>query len=115
MAAQERYKIWKASDDSDAGMMVTNEGAFVVGNERNFMVAGKLGVNITGKSISFGTVSENMRVGGLFINMNDFVKMVPQTLTTPVPSQIPFPPIEFAMNVVADLPTFIAMTATGAF
>jgi len=41
--------------------------------------------------------------------MNDFVQLIPQTVVTPIPNQIPFPPLGFATSIARDLPFFLAM------
>lgn len=104
-----KIKIWKAVDDAEAGLQVTQNSAILAGNRSNFVAATKNSVVITGQSISFGTVSENIRKGGFFIEMNDFIQMVPTTLVTPMPAQIPFPPLGLVVNIVKDLPFFLAM------
>jgi hypothetical protein len=104
-----RIKIWKATKEGIAGFMVTERAAYMVGSETGFIVANQIGVGIAGKSISFMTTSENIRQGGIFIQMNDFIRMIPQTLMTPVPSQVPFPPLGMVTSVVKDLPFFLAL------
>jgi hypothetical protein len=113
MAASEKnFKIWTATNDSNAGVMVTPKASFLVGDKSNFYAASNTGVAIVGKSISLGTISENIRQGGLFVNMNDFVKMIPQTMVTPIPSEIPFPPLGLIFSVLGDLPFFLALSAS---
>lgn len=97
-----------------SGVMVTEKAAFLVGNSKNFVVASGDGVNLTGKSLSLSMTSEQIRQGGLFIQMNDFVRMVPQTIVTPIPSQIPFPPLGMITGILKDMPFFIAAVAGGA-
>jgi hypothetical protein len=41
--------------------------------------------------------------------MNDIVKMIPTTLVTPMPGQIPFPPLALITGIMKDMPFFIAM------
>lgn len=108
-ASEQNFKIWTATNTSSAGVMVTPKASFLVGTPYNFVVAGDSGITLAGKSISMGTVGENIRQGGLFVKMNDFVRMIPQTLATPIPSQIPFPPLGMVTSVLGDLPFFIAM------
>lgn len=102
-------KIWKATKDSNAGVMVTPKSAYLIGSRNNFVAVGDTGVAIVGKSIALNVTTENVRNGGLWTNMNDFVRMVPQTLTTPMPTQIPFPPLGMVTSVIKDLPFFLAM------
>lgn len=110
-ASEQNFKIWTATNTSSAGVMVTPKASFLVGTPSNFVVAGDGGIGLMGKSISMGTLGENIRQGGLFIKMNDFVRMIPQTMVTPIPSQIPFPPIGMITSILSDLPFFIAMMA----
>lgn len=102
-------KIWKATDKSHAGFMVTERSAVMAATKNNFVVAHPAGVGIAGRSISFMTTSENIRQGGIFIQMNDLVRMIPQTLVTPNPSQVPYPPLGIASNILKDLPLFLGM------
>ena len=108
MSSKKDYKIWTAVSGGP-GMMVTPEDAFLIGNKNNFIVANKGGVSIIGNSITLGTVSENIRRGGLFVNMNDFIRMIPSTIVTPIPANIPYPPLGMAATILKDLPFFIAM------
>jgi hypothetical protein len=107
IAAEKRFKIWKAHADDDAGFMVTPKEAYLIGNKQNFVVADETGVALNG-SISFNTLSEQTRRGGLFIGMNDFALMIPSTLLTVRPQQIPFPPIAFPISIGRDLPVLLA-------
>lgn len=112
MAASEKnFKIWKAVPDANAGVQVTPEASQLVGSKYNFVAATNHGISLMGKSITIGTTSENVRTGGLFIKMNDFVRMIPQTMVTPIPSQIPFPPLGMITAITLDLPFFMAMMA----
>ena len=101
-------KVWRATKAANAGVMIDQTFASLIGNKNNFVTAHSGGVAIFGNSITLGTTSENIRVGGLFVNMNDFVKMIPQTLVTPMPSQVPFPPFGFFTGIVKDMPFFLA-------
>jgi len=104
------HRIWYADPDGPS-MMVSPEGAFVIGSKNNFLGAHKDGLSLIGKSITMGATGEQIRQGGLFVNMNDFVRMIPSTIVTPIPPQIPFPPIGMITSVLKDLPLFIAMMA----
>lgn len=110
----QKVKVWRASKTATAGFMTGENFAVMAGTKTNFVVASDTGVGISGKSISFMTTSENIRHGGLFILTNDFLRMIPQTLVTPMPSQVPYPPIGLVSNVVKDLPFFLALLAGGA-
>lgn len=113
MQQKKNIKIWTATPDSQAGVMVTENKAFLIADRNNYVVATPNGTIISGKSVVLNTTSENIRGGGIFVKMNDFVQMIPQTLVTPMPNQIPFPPLGFAMGIVDDLAFFMAMVGGG--
>lgn len=102
------YKIWKSSPDADASMMLTPKSAMLIGNKNNFIAASELGVTLTG-GVTMNCMSEQRRQGGLFVPMNDFVRMIPQTIVTPIPTQIPWPPIMFPLSILAGVGFFMAM------
>jgi hypothetical protein len=89
--------------------MATQKASYVIGTPGNFVVASDKGVTLMGKSITMGTTSENVRNGGMFVEMNDFVKMVPTTVVTPMPGQIPFPPLGLITSIAKDMDFFLAM------
>lgn len=109
MSSKKHIKIWTATDDAKAGFMVTPSTAFMIGSRTNFLAVDKNGITAMGKSFSFGISSENIRKGGLFLGKNDFVQMIPSTIVTPLPNQIPFPPLGLITSVIKDLPMFLAM------
>ncbi len=107
---KKQFRIWQAVKDGPA-TMVTPEAAFLIGSKNNFIAAHKNGLALIGKGITFGTSGEQIRQGGLFVGMNDFVRMIPSTITTPIPPQMPMPPMGMVSSVMKDLPFFIAMMA----
>lgn len=104
-----RPKIWKAHKDALAGFMVTDSAVVMAGSKSNFIAIDNTGIALGGKGISFNTTSENQRHGGFFVKMNDFAQMVPKTIVTQIPSQVPFPPLGMTTQVLKDLPFFLAM------
>jgi len=102
------YRIWRASPDAAAGIVVGPNEVRIVGDKNNFFVANELGTVMQGNTVTINSLSENYRIGGLFIKMNDFVQMIPQTIVTTVPNNVPFPPIAFGLKTMMDLPAFIA-------
>lgn len=106
---KERFKIWKANRDSAAGMMVTEKTAIMAGDKWNFFAADNSGISLIGRGITFGCTSESIHRGGVFQEMNDFVRMIPQTLVTPNSNQTPYPPVGFPVSIMRDLPMFLAM------
>lgn len=113
MASKRNYKVWKATPESVAGFMVTPEAVVMAGSRTNFFVSGK-GGNVISGPISFLTTSEQKRNAGLFVELPDFVKMIPGTIVTPgaAVQQIPFPPVQFFAAIAVSMP-FIAALALG--
>lgn len=110
---KKEHRIWFAIDDGPA-VMVAPEGAFMIGSKHNMVGAHKNGLTFIGKSITMGATGEQIRQGGLFVNMNDFIRMIPSTIVTPIPPQIPFPPIGMVTSILGDLPFFIGMVVSAA-
>jgi hypothetical protein len=105
-----KFKIWKADTSSAAGFMVTPDYAVMAGSENAFFSASKEGCFISGPLTLIST-GDQVRTAGLFVGMNDFVKMIPSTIVTPIPSQIPFPPVAFFSSILKSLPFALAMLA----
>jgi len=82
-STKKHIKIWKATPSSNPGFMVTERAVFMGGSKNNFIAADDNGVSIVGKTISLTTASENIRHAGLWVLMNDFVRMIPSTIVTP--------------------------------
>ena len=108
MASEQKFKIWKATSESKAGFMVTPEYVVMAGTAKNYIVIDQNGTNIAG-GISLMSTSDQIRQGGLFVQMNDFVKMIPGTMVTPIPQLIPFPPVALIASFAQHLPALMAM------
>lgn len=106
--SEQNFKIWKASADSDAGFMVTPEYVVMAATDKNYVVVDEHGTSVAGP-ISFMTTSENIRQGGLFTQLPDFVKMIPGTMVTPIPQGFPFPPVALIASVAENLPALLAL------
>ena len=104
-------RIWTATSTSQAGFMAMEEKAIMAADRSNFVATTKNGTIISGKSIVLNTTSENIRNGGLFVKMNDMVQMIPTTLVTPMPSQVPYPPLGFVTSIMKDMGFMFAMMA----
>jgi hypothetical protein len=105
-----KFRIWKADRDSDVGFMVTPESAFMIGSKNSFFATSKEG-NVISGPLSFIATGEQIRQAGLFVKMNDFVKMIPSTMVTPIPDQIPFPPVAMFTSIAKSLPFALAFLA----
>jgi hypothetical protein len=103
-------KIWKASSNSSAGFMVTPDSVVMAGSASSFIAIGSNGTSIAGP-VSFLSLSDQVRRAGLFTEMNDFIKMVPSTIVTPIPPLVPFPPLSFVSNAIRGLAFIVAMQA----
>lgn len=101
-------KLWKATKQARAGMQVTEDSAAIVGDSQHFVLADKKGVYLHGP-VSIIAGAESRRSGGLFVGINDFLHMVPSTLISPIPQQVPIPPLFFIQNLAKDAAFFMAM------
>ena len=98
-------KLWKLNQDSPAGMKVANDSAMMIGAENRFIKVSDKGTVIYGPlSIVAGT--ESIKTGGMFISLPNLVKMIPSTFVSPIPDQIPFPPIHVAVDLALDVGFF---------
>ena len=111
MAEQKKnVRIWTATRDAQAGMMVKEDSAYMVADRKNFIATTREGTIISANSVVFNLPSDAIREGGLFVRMNDMVRMIPTTLVTPMSQHIPFPPFGFAFAIAKDLEFFYAMS-----
>ncbi len=108
MAISKTTKVWKTNRTSAAGMVVTDTEAMLIGSENNVVVANGQGITIAGP-ISLVSDASNIRRGGLFVGLNDFLDMIPSTIVTPIPKQIPMPPIHGVMGLAKDVAFFMAL------
>lgn len=108
MATEQKFKIWKCGADSASGFMITPDSAIIAGTDENFIVVDSGGTNIAGP-VSFMTSSDQVRQGGLFVQLPDFVRMIPGTMVTPIPPQIPFPPVALIASVATMLPALLSL------
>lgn len=108
-SGQPESRVWVASKDAVAGFALTKNSAMLVGSEKNFVGASKVGVALVGSSITFLTRGENIMEGGLWKWMPSEVRMIPSTMFTPMPQRFPMPPIPGLMiAIAAELPSFLA-------
>ena len=101
-------KTIRASSQGKAGVEITEQSAALVGNQNNFIVCNESGTYVKGP-ISFITDATGIRKGGLFVGLNDFLHMVPSTIISPIPTQIPFMPVGGLVNLTRDLAFFLAL------
>jgi len=101
-------KIFRSSRQSEAGLMLTEKSASLLGSQGNFVVCDERGVTIKGP-ISLVAQSSDIRTGGLFVGLNDFLEMIPSTLVTPIPKKIPFPPVFALSGIQTDVAFFMSL------
>jgi hypothetical protein len=111
--AKSKYRVWKADRDSAAGFMVTPDEVVMAGAKNAFFAANKEGCFISGP-LSIMATSESVRRAGIFIEQFDFLKMIPSTIVTPIPMQMPMPPVSLFTSIAKSLPFAIALLASGA-
>lgn len=101
-------KVWKATKTSDAGFMTSDTSAIMVGSDDNVVVADANGITLAGP-ISLVADAASIRRGGLFIGLNDFTDMIPSTIVTPIPKQIPMPPVAGVVGLTKDVAFFMSL------
>lgn len=110
MSSKVKTKVWRVSGKSESAFTLSDGSAKMIGSKGSFIAADKDGIAISG-NISFICTSDQIRRGGLFLELNDFVRMIPTTIVTPMPNQIPFPPMGMVAGISKDLPVFLGMLA----
>lgn len=108
MPVAETTKIYRASENAPSGVEVSETSAALVGDSKNFVLADENGIYLKGP-ISIIADAMNKRTGGLFVGMNDMLHMVPSTLISPIPIQIPMPPIHGLVNIQKDVAFFLSL------
>jgi len=90
-----------------AGLFLQENAASIIGDRRHFITVDDRGVTIRGP-ISIVSTSESIRKGGLFVGLNDFLEQLPSTIVTPLPRNVPFPPVYMMANIARDVAFFMA-------
>lgn len=108
MATNPKARVFRTSNKSKASIYLTDDSVSIIGNSKNFIVCDDRGVTIKGP-VSFISDSMGRRTAGLFVGINDFLEMIPQTIMTPIPSKIPFPPAFMMVNVAQDVAFFLSL------
>lgn len=103
-----RARVFRTSPKAKASLYLQDNSASLIGDSRHFITCDERGVTIKGP-VSFISDSMGRRTAGLFVGINDFLEMIPQTIITPIPSKIPFPPIFAVTNLTQDLAFFLSL------
>lgn len=101
-------RVWKASRTATAGIILNEDSTLIIGSEDNLLAVDDSGITIAGP-ISLVAEAHNIRRGGLFVGLNDFTDMIPSTIVTPLPKQIPLPPIQGLVGIGKDVAFFTAL------
>jgi hypothetical protein len=107
--SENKIQVWRVSKSATAAIEIGEKTVIMAGSRANFIAASDVGIALMGESISFGTLSEKQRHAAMFVKRNDFSQMVPTTLVTPMPDNMPWPPFGLASSIMKDLPFFVAM------
>ena len=110
MPSPKTAKVWKALPEAPSGVQVTEEYSALVGNKEHFVLSDNRGNYLHGPTTIIADAA-NRRVGGLWTEGNDFMAMLPSTITTPGPRQLPFPPMFIFSQLASDLAYFMAFLA----
>jgi hypothetical protein len=102
-----RARVIRTSESSKSSLYIEDNSISMIGNSKNFIVCDERGITLKG-AISIIADSFNIRTGGLFVGLNDFVEMIPSTIVTPIPKKVPFPPIFAVKEIVKDVAFFTA-------
>lgn len=99
-------RAWKATREAEAGVFIDESKAILAGNHKNFVVADSRGITMKG-AVSFASMSNEQRSGGLFLGVGEWMDMIPATIVTINPRKLPIPPITGIANVVQDVAFFM--------
>jgi hypothetical protein len=103
-----RRRVIRSSKNANASLVLSDNSAKLVGDSRHFIAVDERGVTIKGP-ISLVTDGTGIRRGALFVQMPDMIRMIPSTIVTPLPSQIPIPPIHGLINLKMDTALFLSL------
>lgn len=106
--ADPKTRVFRTSNTSKAALVLQDDQVRIVGSDKHFIVADEKGISIKGP-VSFISDSMSRRTLGVFVGINDFLEQIPQTIVTPIPSKIPFPPVFITKSIVRDLAFFMAL------
>lgn len=98
-------KTWKSSLNAPAGVQITESTAALVGDKDHFIAANNKGTIVNG-NFSVVATAESRRYAGLWVHTNDFTRMIPSTIASPQPMQIPVPPIYFLTDIANTMAHF---------
>lgn len=108
--AATKARVFRLNKDSKSSIHLEDNAVSIVGTDKNFVVCNEMGTAIKGP-VSLISGSQQRRTGALFVGLNDFFEMIPQSIFTPIPSKVPMPPVFAIQNIAKDLAFFLALLA----
>jgi hypothetical protein len=108
MDSSPKTRVYRTGNADSSSILQTEDSISIIANKDNFIVVDDKGITIKGP-VSIVADSPNIRVGGLFVGAPDLSKMIPSTIITPLPQQIPMPPIFGAVAMAADISFFLSL------
>lgn len=106
--AATKARVFRVNKDSKSSIHLEDNSVSIVGTDKNFVLCNEMGTVIKGP-VSMISGSQQRRTGGLFIGLNDFFEMIPQSIFTPIPSKVPAPPIFAIQGIARDLAFFMSL------
>lgn len=77
-------RVWRATLDSQAGVMLRPDTLTLIGSENNFIHLDKNNVSICANKLNFTTDPMNITKGILFKEQLGFLQMLPSNMAMPV-------------------------------
>jgi len=106
--ATTKARVFRVNKDSKSSIHLEDNSVAIVGTDKNYVVCNEMGTVIKGP-VSLISGSQQRRSGALFVGLNDFFEMIPQSMFTPIPSKVPAPPVFAIQNIVKDLSFFMSL------
>lgn len=105
-----KVKVWRVHSEAGAHIRMEESAAFIASGKKNFLAVDQNGLSLRG-NLSFISMGEGQRTGGLFIYMNEFIRQIPTTILTPFPPLLPIPPLGFVKNITGSVTTMLSFVA----
>jgi hypothetical protein len=85
-------RVYKSSTNAEAGLVISDNLARLMGNRDNYVMSDNRGTTISGP-VSLVAGLDQMRVGGLWTFSNSMQLSLPSTMATPTPVLRIDPPV----------------------
>lgn len=108
MAKDVRRRVVSANPKSEAGLLLGDKEAALIGNKKHFIVVDDRGVTIKGP-VSMVADASQIRKSGIFIGMPDMLRQIPSTIITPIPPHQPLMPVGGLAALAKDVAFFVSL------